>query len=349
MFELAKLYEEITRQYENLDKTVAYFDGRKAALRGFFQKNSGRSLLFLGSGSSYDLARSAELIARNRYGLHAMSVPAGDALVNFETAKKAFKNSVAVAITRSGSTTEILKTAELLRTELNVPVVSVTCVEQSELSRIADLDLSLPWAFDESVCQTGTVSILYAAAALLLGAFVGDDSLAGEFRKAAANGDAFVQTYEAGLRKIAGYPWSKAVVLADGEISGISSEAALAFKEISRTDSNYYHVLDVRHGPMVMIGGDTLVLVALNPENKAYQLDLVEDLVQKGAKVVVCTDDSYAEIPNVLLHVRHKNMGTVAAGLPFLNLAQFIAYYRALNKGVDPANPEGLDAWIKLA
>lgn len=349
MFELTKLYEEITRQYGNLDKTVTYFESQKAILHSFFQKNSGRSLLFLGSGSSYNLARSAELIARNRYGLQAMSVPAGDAMVNFETAKKAFVNSIAVAITRSGSTTEILKTAGLLQRELNVPVISITCVEQSELNRTAELSLSLPWAFDESVCQTGTVSILYSAAALLLGAFAGDDSLYEEFRKAAASGDAFVHTYESDLQKIAGYPWSKAVVLADGEISGVSSEAALAFKEISRTDSNFYHVLDVRHGPMVMIGGDTLVLVALKPDNKAYQLNLVEDLVRKGAKVVVCTDDSYAKIPDVLLHARHKSMGTIAAGLPFLNLAQYIAYYRALNKGVDPANPEGLDAWIKLA
>ena len=39
--------------------------------------------------------------------------------------------------------------------------------------------------------------------------------------------------------------------------SVIASEGALAFKEIARIPSISYHLLDVRHGPMVLIDDKT--------------------------------------------------------------------------------------------
>lgn len=344
-----RTYREITRQYENLQKTIAFFETKKEGLHRFYQENPSRSILFFGSGSSYCLAQSAEKIACMQFGFHSFSVPAGDAMVNFPSYRSAFRDSIAVAVSRSGSTTEIMKTIDLLHKELRVPVVGITCVKDSELSRAADRILELPWAFDESVCQTGTVSNLYAAESLLLAGFAGKDEVFADFKKAASMGESFISHYEEEFKKLAKEEWDHAVILADGELSGIACEAALAFKEMSGTNSNFYHVLDVRHGPMVLLDSRTLVLVDLQPWNREYQLQLVEDVVKRGAKVVVCTDNSFEPIRNVALHIRHEPMGNIAKGLPFLNIAQLTAYYRALDKGIDPGEPEGLDAWIQLS
>ena len=100
---------------------------------------------------------------------------------------------------------------------------------------------------------------------------------------------------------------------------------------------------------MVLVDQDTLVIADLKSENKEYQIGLVEDLLKKGATVVICTDDTFGTIDGVALQVTHPDFGGIAEGLPFINVAQLIAYHRAIVIGVDPCNPEGLDAWIFLA
>ena len=342
-------YFEITRQYRTLRKTIGEFEARKEAIRGFYRDRLPKSLVFLGCGSSYDLAQSAESIARTQFGIPAMSVPAGDAMVNFQSYRRAFEGAMAVAISRSGSTTEMLRAVDAMKAELHLPVAAITCAEGSKLSEKADLCVDLPWAFDQSVCQTGTVSNLYAAAALFLAAAAGGDQLFGEMKAAAESGEDFIRKQEPALKTIADGNWNKAVVLADGDIAGLASEGALAFKEICCTVSNFYHVLDVRHGPMVLVDKNTLVIAALTAENPRYQLDLIEDLAKKGPTLVVCTDDSYADIQAASLHVRHAALGGVARGLPLLNVAQLIAYHKALKRGLNPGEPQGLTAWIKLA
>ena len=99
---------------------------------------------------------------------------------------------------------------------------------------------------------------------------------------------------------------------------------------------------------MVLIDQNTLVIADLKPDNKEYQLDLIEDISKKGAVIVVSTDDSYDPIKDAALHIKHPDVGNIAEGLPFINIAQLIAYHKAIVKGLDPGNPEGLEAWIKL-
>ena len=344
-----KAFFEITRQYDVLAQTIEHIRQKRNELENFHQQAKPKSIVFVGSGSSYCIAQSAEIIARSRFGIPAFSITSGDALVNFQSSLPPMEGALTVGISRSGNTTELVSVLKAMQQQFGSAVVGITCVEESELSEIADVCLKMPWAFDECVCQTGTITNLYATVAMLLSAFRGDNGVFDDFQKAASAGNDFIKQYDRDFQRIAEKQWNKVVVLADGEISGLADEAALAFKEISCTVSNYYHVLDVRHGPMVLIDKDTLVLADLKPENKKYQLDLIHDIGKKGAVVVVCTDDSYDTIPSVALHVKHGDVGMVAEGLPFINIAQMVAYYKAIQKGVDPGSPEGLDAWINLA
>ncbi len=341
-------YLEITRQYKTLMQTVKYFEANRHTLRQFYLDKKPKSIVFIGSGSSYYVAQSIDIIAHTHFGFYSFSLPAGDAMVNINHYETVFDNSMIVAISRSGNTTEILKTVTALKGKLELSVLGITCTEDSELCKAADLCLKMPWTFDESVCQTGSVTNLYAASALTLAGFADDDLIFEDIKKMIAAGDDFISKNEAAFKAIAERKWDKAVVLADGEISGLACEGALAFKEICGVFSNYYHVLDVRHGPMVLIDKDTLVIAALKPDNKKHQLDLISDMLKKGATVVVCTDDSYEKIEEAALHVMHPNAGNIAEGLPLINTIQMIAYYKAILKGLDPGNPQGLDAWIKL-
>jgi len=340
--------KEIFNQYEALKKTYEYFMEKAVVIKGI-KENKFNSLTFIGSGSSYCLSKSGEISAKMQLGIPANSLAAGDLMLNFSYYDNYIRNTIMIILTRSGSTSEIMLAVKDVKDKFNIPCISICARNNSDLSNIVDLNLEIPWAFDESVCQTRTVSNLYTANLLLLAIMANNQMLIKEIKNAIDNGDKFIAQYTDSLKKIAqSSSWNKVVVLADFELQGIAEEGALAFKEISRVPSNYHHILDVRHGPMVMIDEKTLVIMASSPEGFSYQTDLINDLKGKGAKVVTIGNED-EKYNNVDLHISIPVFQNYSVrGIPFIFVVQAIAYYKAIFKGINPDVPDGLDPWIKL-
>mgnify|MGYP000004771189 CR=1 FL=1 len=92
----------------------------------------------------------------------------------------------------------------------------------------------------------------------------------------------FQLKYRPVLAEIANLDWDNVVVLADGPICGIAEEGALAFTEISMLTGRYFHLLDYRHGPIVVSGKRTLTLALLRPGEEKLQSAMMKDVIQRG-------------------------------------------------------------------
>lgn len=343
-----KTEKEIFSQYEALAMTYDYMLGRKGELESFVKTGNFDSLTFIGCGSSYSLCKSAETSAKMRLGLRVNAIAAGDLMMNFPLYENMLKNSLIIAPSRSGSTSEVVMAVTKAKEALGLKCISISMVKESKLSMIADISIELPWAFDESVCQTRTVTNLYLADLMLVAFMAGDSKLVEELKAAVAAGSEYIHKNVETLRAIAAKDWKKVVVLADSELEGIAEEGALAFNEICMLPSNYYHLLDVRHGPMVLINPETLVIVVTTPYGGEYQKDLVKDLKVKGAYVLaaVTSNDSSVGADCSIELPAGSNYG--ASGVPFIFIPQALAFFKSLARGTNPDEPQGLDAWIKL-
>jgi len=343
-------YREIKSQYAALRKTFDYIAARKDELLSFYKEKLPQTIVFTGCGSSYSLCQSAEFTCRMRLNRPATAIASGDLMLHYKSYQKLFDGVLVIAPTRSGSTSEVIQAIKNVKSlQPSLPVIGVTCVEDSDFAKIADLTLEIPWAFDESVCQTRTVTNLYLTNLLVLAYLANDQKLISELNTAINAGEQFIEKYEEQLKNIAEIDWRNAVILADGELQGIASEGALAFTEIARTPGCYYHLLDVRHGPMVLINQQTLVVMCLSSEGYEYQTALAGDLIKKGATVITYSDTPKGNIPGVKLAVSSETiLDNAACGIPFIFIPQILAYYKAIQKGFNPDQPEGLDAWIRL-
>lgn len=344
-----KTEKEILDQYNALEKTYNYMLENKASIKAFMEKTNFKSITFIGCGSSYSLCKSAEISYKLRTGLPANSIAAGDLLINFSAYKRLLKDTLLVVPSRSGSTSEVVLSVEMAKKELGTSCVSISTKEKTKLGEIADLSIELPWAFDESVCQTRTVTNLYMANLLLIGIMIDDTYLIEEMEEAIKAGDSHIEhTREVAQQAVDAGDWQKVVVLADSELAGIAEEGALAFNEICQLPSNYYHILDVRHGPMVLINNKTLVVLACSPDDDSYQKDLIKDLKAKGALVVtVGTKEAHVWGSDYNVYIPHyRNLGV--SGVPFILAPQLLSYLKALKLGVNPDEPTGLNPWIKL-
>lgn len=338
---------ELRSQFDALELTTSHILERRdeiASTLGQVQR-----LCVLGCGSSYSVAKSTALQFAQRAGVAAHAVAAGDLLVNFGSYTNVLADSAVLLLSRSGSTSELLAAARRCRERFpEALIISVCAVEGAPVAAIADLSIEIPWAFDESVCQTRTVTNLYAAGLLLAGVKAGAEGLLADLAALPRLAPGFCGAVETRLDQIAAADWSSAVVLADSGGAGLAEEGALAFKEICRTPSSFYHLLDVRHGPMVLIDRETLVLALVSRGDRQLQADLLADLRARTEHVLAFSCGEPLGVPGVaeipLPATGHDDAGAVF----MLYCIQLLCLKRALLHGLDPDQPEGLAAWIEL-
>lgn len=340
--------KEIFNQFEALRKTYHYFLRNNGKIKNFLKNNSYKSITFIGSGSSYSLCQSAALSVKMHLNINANSIAAGDLMLNFKDYKDIIYNTLLVTLSRSGNTSEVLLAVKKAKERYKTPCISICANEGSELAEMADVNLEIPWAFDNSVCQTRTVTNLYAANLLLIDTMSDEAIFMEDIKKIIDYGSNYIETNKDSLKNIGeDRHWDKVVVLADSELQGIADEASLAFKEISRLNSYYHHILDVRHGPMVLIDDKTLIIMATSNAGLKYQHELITDLKAKKAQVITVGKANKNELGSDL-HIELPNMEYAVQGIPFIVVPQIIAFYKAVQKEINPDQPEGLDPWINL-
>lgn len=339
---------EILDTPQALTKTFQYFFENAEIIQDFYNQNPQKKFVILGCGSSYMLAKSAAALFVSFADTFAVAVPAGDYILNPEFWKETVKGSIVIALSRSGLTSEMVMAVKHLREKLHCPVISITAKEENDLLPLSDLNLIMPWIHDNSVCQTRTVSNLYAAILLLAAKYSGRSSLYDSVLAAGNMSNAFHLKNRPVLAEIVGRDWDNVVVLADGPVCGIAEEAALAFTEISMITGRYFHLLDYRHGPIVISGERTLTLIMLRPGEEVLQGNMVRDVIKHSGTVITISDQADNKY-GASAHIQIEGIEDFAAwGIPFIYIAQMISLLKAVALGENPDQPKGLDAFISL-
>jgi fructoselysine-6-P-deglycase FrlB-like protein len=213
-----------------------------------------------------------------------------------------------VAISRSGTTTEILRLMETLASRTTV--LAITGSDSTPVAQAAAHNISLPFADEQAVVQTRFATSVCA----LWRAHLGHDieRLAGlaEQRLAAPLPD--------GLGN-----YRQFVFLGHGAAVGLADEAALKLREASLSWSEAYPAMELRHGPISLLEAHSLV----------WSLDqlpagLDEDVKASGASLELPAPDGDP--------------------LAELVRAQRAAIALAHVKGIDPSQPRRLARSIVL-
>jgi len=336
--------KEIFNQFESLNKTMGYLSENRERISRFF--DGSKKVIFIGSGSSYSIAKSASMILELRTDIKTVALASGDLLINFDKYTELLDSSTIVAISRSGSTSELVHSLKRAKQELNCSVLSLCAKEKSDIASNSDLSLEIPWAFDYSVCQTQTVSNLYAGC-IMIDAVIGKDALLeSEAINVAKYASEFQEKNLEKLKAIGKSDFNYGIILGENEIAGIAEEGALAFKEICQLNSNQYPVLDVRHGPIVKIDSNSLVILTTD-EYDEHITKLVGEIRAKGAYCLTLC--KYAGEVNSDTHIEIPDFVNICVSAVYMLFAiQVITLTKAISLGINPDEPDGLDAWINL-
>ena len=140
-----------------------------------------------------------------------------------------------VALTRSGTTTEVLQLTERVRGR--IPVIGVVGDETSPLMGLLDAAIALPFADEVSVVQTRFATTALA----LFRASLGED-----LAPAIADAErAIAEDLDPDLVAAEQYTF-----VAGGWAIGLAHEAALKMREASQSWTESYPAMEYRHGPI---------------------------------------------------------------------------------------------------
>jgi fructoselysine-6-P-deglycase FrlB-like protein len=184
-----------------------------------------------------------------------------------------------IAISRSGTTTEILDAVRALPG--GTGVLGIIGEAGSPLGRLITAELDLPFADEQSVVQTRFATTVLT---LLLGAYGWDV-------------EASAQRAERYLTEPLP-DWAndiqQFVFLGRGVGAALANEAALKFREILMTWSEAYATMEYRHGPISAINERSLVWIL-----DAEEPSIDDQIRATGARVVRGEGDPLAELVRI--------------------------------------------------
>ncbi|MEM4081762.1 MAG: SIS domain-containing protein, partial [Pyrobaculum sp.] len=255
---------------------------------------------------------------------------------------------VAIAISQSGETIDTIKAAKTMR-ERGVKVIAVTNVVGSTLTRESDLVVYTRAGPEIGVAatktfttQVATLSAIYIAILRVLGYDV--STVENELKRLP---DIVRKTIEntAGLVK----DLSKRIknrhslyYLGRGAAVPVALEGALKLKEVAYIHAEAYPAGESKHGPIALVEeGFPTVFIFSDPSTREKTLSNVAEMKARGAYTIGVVPGGDLE-KKVDWAVPMPDVGELIAPVVYVIPLQLLAYFTAVEKGLDPDKPRNL-------
>lgn len=308
-----------------------------------------RAVVFYGRGSSDNAAVYGRyLVEAHSHRLGALGVPS---MATHYGASIDLRDTLAVVISQSGETEEIVKVAEWARGN-GARVLAVTNGARSRLASSADLTLLTRAGEERAVPATKTYTTQLAAMAVIAKALgQPDEDFAAGLARVPDAISAMLQTAdtaEAVAQQLT--PWRQMVVSGRGYVLTTAIELALKLEEACQIATLGLSGADLQHGPIALLDVNTPILIpsAASGPMLSGARQLAEAAAGRGAVTVgIGGDDAFAAACG--LHLPGPALPEDLAPLALIVPGQLLVEALARAHGLDPDQPRTLSKVTQTA
>ena len=346
--------KEIHEQPDAISRTLArYVDAETLTFRLAEPEvwTSARRIVLSACGTAY----YAGMIAKYWFEHYARLGVDSDIASEFRYREPILSaDDLAVFISQSGETADTLAALRYAKSQ-GARTLALVNVPESTVAREADVTTMTEAGPEIGVASTKAFTAqLTALAALAAGAghargFL-DDAQAAELAGALLETPrrvnealALEPQIEAIARKLVNA--RDVLYLGRGTFYPLALEGALKLKEISYIHAEGYAAGELKHGPIALIEeGSPVIVVAPKDKLLDKTLSNVEEVIARGAEVILITDEAGAEIAGdlaaetLVMPTTHALIQPIVAAVPI----QQLAYHTAALKGTDVDQPRNL-------
>jgi glutamine---fructose-6-phosphate transaminase (isomerizing) len=306
--------------------------------------------LFIGCGSSYYIALAAAAVWSAVTGIKARAFPASEILLFPELVLAGSSKPAAALISRSGSTSETVRAAEVLK-QKRVRTVAVTCTDGNRLQEISSCSLALPACDEQSTVMTRSFTSMLLGLQFLAAGWAQNRKLAENIEKLPELAASCLRNLPARVQEFVDpRQFEDYVCLGQGPFYGLACETALKITEMSTSYVQSFHTLEFRHGPKSIVSPEALVIFLLSEQGYNAECDLLEEIKSLGGTTISITNraDTRARASSDLLIEFGFDLPELARIVPYIFAGQLTGLYTGLQKGLDPDNPRNLTRVVML-
>ena len=331
---------EIAQQPAVLERLLEGQAGAVAAAAADIRERAPAFVVIAARGSSDNAARYAQHVFGRLCGLPvALATPS---LHTVYGTPPRMGDALVLGISQSGASPDVVRVIEDGRRQGAV-TVAVTNDPASPMGRAAAHVLELGTGAEESVAATKTYTASLGAVAALAAAIARDADRAAELAAMPAILAAQLElTGDAAPAVARAAAWERLAVAGRGANYATAFEAALKIKELAAVVAEPYSPPDFLHGPIALVApGYPVLAIAPSGPALAGMRELLKEVRERGAEVVVVSDDASLADPGELLLplvASPEWLSPLVAVLP----AQLLAVGVAEARGVDVDTPFGL-------
>jgi glutamine---fructose-6-phosphate transaminase (isomerizing) len=316
-------------------------------------EKTGKSVewLFVGCGSSFYLAEAAAFSWIKLTGMRARALPASELLLFPNLAQLNVPGLQAVIISRSGSTSEAIGAAGVLRKDFRVPTLGITCTANSVLENACGLTLTIANAPEKSLVMTKSFSTMLMALQYLAARKSGDGEFISAMNRMATHLEPRMEELAAQVRTfVNAHSFEDFVFLGQGPFHGLAREGALKVMEMSCSYSQFFHTLEFRHGPKAIVTPETCLTFFLSDATQETEAEVLGEMKEMGGvTMAICNraTDKLRWASDLL--VEYNFVGNELALLAgFVVPCQLFGFFTGTQKGLNPDCPKNLTRVVML-
>ena len=308
--------------------------------------------LFIGCGSSYYISQTAAASWQLITGRPARAVPASELLLFPELVLDAGRKCQPILVSRSGSSSEVVRAAEYLEQQRHIRTLAISCGEHQPLDEASSDALYVLPADERSVVMTRSFSSMLLAAQALAAQVANRTDIAEGLLRIPARMQAILDSAHARIQEfVERHTFADYVFLGQGPLFGIASEGQLKISEMSCSYAQAFHTMEFRHGPKAIVGPETLITFLLSESAYAEEREVLEEMKSLSATTLVVAnqpDGSARQNADFLLEL-NLDAAECVRQVGYLIVCQLLGLYTGLKKGYDVDNPRNLTRAVILA
>lgn len=335
------MQNEIATQGEAWADALKVLASQREHLAALLQEHRQREIRFIGAGSSYCAAQAISLYW-GRQGFQTRAIQPSEQIFHADAYPFELP-PLAIALTRSGSTTEVNQALRLLK-ERGCTCIAITTTRGSAVEEIVDHAICVPMAREDGIVQTRSFTTMLLTGQALSHTI---DSSTETFRPLTEQTKAWLKRSQDIISPLVS-SFKRVYVLGTGEHWALAAESALLLKETALVETEAFETFDFRHGPQSMIDKDTLLVCYTTSSNLEGQSSVLQEFVELGAQVLaVGKDAAKLEVECLTLAVDTPLSDPQVTALLLLPV-QLLAYEQCLAKNMNPDQPRHLQFAIEL-
>lgn len=252
------------------------------------------------------------------------------------------KKSLVIALSQSGETMDIIESVKKAKAR-GATLAALVNVAGSTLYRLAEEKILLGAGPEKSVASTKAFTSMIAYLVLTAYTLAGKSKEGGAMLRAASRSAKrlLVPSMTKRLKTLAKHLTSvdHIYIIGRGLSYPASLEAALKIKEISYIHAEGFAAGELKHGVIALITkGTPCIVFAPNDETYSANLAGAMELKARGGRIIGISFKP-SEVFDEYIPVSDAGEATI---IPNVIVAQLLAYYLTIEKGLDPDKPRNL-------